>query len=42
MKKILVLLAVVAFVVVLMSSCKSADCPAYSKADMPTTEQNNA
>jgi hypothetical protein len=24
----------------LMSSCKSADCPAYSKADVPAVEQN--
>ena len=39
MKKILVLLVVVAFGVALLSSCKTADCPAYSNADNVEVEQ---
>jgi hypothetical protein len=33
MKRIIVLMVVVAFGVVLFSSCKTANCPAYSKVD---------
>ena len=40
MKKIIVLFVVVVFGVALMSSCKTADCPAYSSADTVPVEQN--
>lgn len=39
MKKVFVLLAVVAFGVAIFSSCKTADCPAYSKAENTEIEQ---
>lgn len=39
MKKFLVLFVVVVFGVALMSSCKTADCPAYSNADTIEVEQ---
>ncbi len=39
MKKVFVLLMVVAFGVVLFSSCKTADCPAYAKTDKTEVEQ---
>jgi len=39
MKKITVLLVIVAFITVLVSSCKTADCPAYSKVNKAKTEQ---
>lgn len=34
MKRVIVLFVVSLFVVALASSCKTADCPAYSKADV--------
>lgn len=39
MKKVFVLLAFVAFVAALCSSCKTADCPAYSKVENNEVEQ---
>ncbi len=39
MKKIVVLMIVVVFGIALMSSCKTADCPAYSNADNIEVEQ---
>lgn len=34
MKRVLVLVVVSVFVVALASSCKTADCPAYSQAEV--------
>lgn len=39
MKRLLVLLFVAMFGVALFSSCKSADCPAYSSIDEQQVEQ---
>jgi len=39
MKKVFVLLMVAAFGIALMSSCKTADCPAYSKVETVEVEQ---
>ncbi len=39
MKKILVLMIVAAFGIALLSSCKTADCPAYSDTNNIEVEQ---
>jgi outer membrane protein assembly factor BamE (lipoprotein component of BamABCDE complex) len=39
MKRFLVLVVVAVFGVALFSSCKTADCPAYSQADQIQVEQ---
>jgi len=42
MKRVFVLIAVSLFIVALASSCKTADCPAYSQTDVEQTQQNPA
>jgi len=39
MKKVFVLLMVVAFGIALLSSCKTTNCPAYSKVEQTEVEQ---
>lgn len=39
MKKVYLLLFIAAFGLALFSSCKTADCPAYSKAETNKVEQ---
>jgi outer membrane protein assembly factor BamE (lipoprotein component of BamABCDE complex) len=39
MKRLLVLVVAALFGLALFSSCKTADCPAYSKAEPTTVEQ---
>ncbi len=39
MKKLLLLFMVGCFAIAVLSSCKTADCPAYTKADTQATEQ---
>jgi outer membrane protein assembly factor BamE (lipoprotein component of BamABCDE complex) len=39
MRKVIVLVLVVLFGIAMFSSCKTADCPAYSKADTQKVEQ---
>ncbi|MGD9992044.1 MAG: hypothetical protein AB7S69_01985 [Salinivirgaceae bacterium] len=39
MKRFLVFVVVAVFGVALFSSCKTADCPAYSQADQTQVEQ---
>ncbi len=40
MKRFVIALLLTAFVVALMSSCKSKDCPAYGQVETQQTEQN--
>lgn len=39
MKRLMVLFVVALFGLAIFSSCKTADCPAYSKAETETVEQ---
>jgi len=40
MKKFLLIVVVSGFLAALCSSCKTADCPAYSQANTPQVEQS--
>lgn len=41
MKRLIVAAVVCLFVVAVLSSCKSKDCPAYSQADIEKIEVNS-